>query len=323
MEHPITVFKGRYEGSFAVLTEMNIGGKNVLVSIDINKGAELNVNIITSLYGKDRSRIVRWIEADRLLYADKKKTLDYLIPPAPMAGDPGNFGFSEKPAFLHYPAPIAETLKKPESVTATKIVTNFENPKIGPEYSAPKGEHIRFFRTPQGEVYGFTTGGVIYLDGARMNARAPMHEYTELWSQIVAAENPAWWRRAKELMATDEGRLGAIWHEVNDAPNYKDLGEDLRASETLSRATAELFEREWLKDYRQTLRRVPRNRRAPVFRTIRVVQTARTKGAVRVTIPASSPYHCSAVERTMARVAHPIAPRTEGVASARAQSTPL
>lgn len=320
MEHPVAIFKGRYEGSFAVLVELKIGGLNGLATLQVGKGMDANFNIVTSVYGKDYDKIVNWINEGKLLFSNKEKTLD----------------------FLHYPAPIAETLKNPESVTATKIVTNFENPKIGPENPAPKGEHTRFFRTPQGEVYGFTTGGVIYLDGSRMNARSPMHEYTELWSQIVAAENPAWWRRAKELMATDEGRIGAIWREVNDDPNYN-LGEDLRASETLSRATAELFEREQRgisddKGLFARLRELLREfwsrvksalagrwsrRIAQVFRSIRVAQTARTKGAVRVTIPALSPYHCNAVERTTARVAHPIAPRAEGVASARAQSTPL
>lgn len=246
LAHPIAIFKGRYDGAFAILTELEIGGSNVLASIDVNKGAELNINIITSVYGKEYFRIIRWIEQGRLLFADKKKALDYLIPPAPMAGDPNNVGLSSErtPNNLHHSAPIAETLKYPDLLSATNIVENFENPKIEEENATPSGSDVQFFRTPQGEVYGFTTGGVIYLDSSRMNADTPMHEYTELWAQIVARENPAWWNRAKEIMRRDTGRLGEIWRAVSEDPNYKGLPEDLRASETLSRATGEWFSRQ-------------------------------------------------------------------------------
>ena len=245
LEHPIAIFKGRYDGAFAILTELNIGGNNVLASIDVNKGAELNVNIITSVYGKEHSRIIRWIEQGRLLYADKKKAIDYLIPPAPMAGDPNNVRLSsEKNSdWLVTGGSFGPSASDQRLVTAAKIVTNFENPKTGPENMVPQSEETRYFRTPEGEVYGFTAGGKIYLDSGRMNAATPMHEYTELWSQIVARENPAWWNRAKEIMRGDTGRLGEIWQEVNSDPNYRGLGEELRASETLSRATGEWFSR--------------------------------------------------------------------------------
>ena len=96
---------------------------------------------------------------------------------------------------------------------------------------------IRYFRTLDGEVYGFTVGGKIYLDSERMNAATPMHEYTELWSQIVAREKPELWVRGVELMKQTE-----VWKQVNADPNYKRLPEDLRASETLSRVAAGLFE---------------------------------------------------------------------------------
>lgn len=245
IEHPIAIFKGRYSGSYAILTALNIGGDNVLATIDINKGAELNVNIITSVYGKERNLIERWIQADKMLYVNKKKALDYLIPPALNAGDPSNVRLSSEKVLNWIaaggsfgPSGINQGL-----VTATNIVTNFENPKIEPENIVPQEEKTRYFRTPEGEVYGFTAGGKIYLDSSRMNAATPMHEYTELWSQIVARENPAWWNRAKEIMRGDTGRLGEIWQEVDSDPNYRDLGEDLRASETLSRATGEWFSR--------------------------------------------------------------------------------
>lgn len=96
--------------------------------------------------------------------------------------------------------------------------------------------NIRYFRTQEGEVYGFTADGKIYLDSERMNAATPMHEYTELWSQIVARENPELWMRGVELM-----KRTLVWDEVNADPNYKELSEELRVSETLSRIVADEF----------------------------------------------------------------------------------
>ena len=94
-------------------------------------------------------------------------------------------------------------------------------------------DHERYLRTPNGEVYGFTVGGRIYLDSSKMNAETPIHEYTELWSKVVAENNPELWQRGKELLKETD-----TWKEVNADKNYKDLSEDERASETLSRIVA-------------------------------------------------------------------------------------
>lgn len=92
---------------------------------------------------------------------------------------------------------------------------------------------FRNFKTPQGEVYGFTYNGKIYLDPTTMNVEAPIHEYTELWSAVIEKQNPELWAKGKELLKQTN-----MWKVVNSDPNYKNLPEDLRASETLSRIVA-------------------------------------------------------------------------------------
>ena len=94
-------------------------------------------------------------------------------------------------------------------------------------------EHIQYLKTPQGIVYGFTIGDTSYIDIDELNPETPVHEYTEWWSKIVAKNNPKLWARGKELLKETD-----TWKEVNEDPNYKDLSEDLRASETLSRIAA-------------------------------------------------------------------------------------
>ena len=91
----------------------------------------------------------------------------------------------------------------------------------------------RQLKTSKGEVYGFTYKGKIYLDPNTMSIEAPIHEYTELWSASVAKSNPALWAKGVELIKQTD-----TWKQVNNDPNYRNLSEDLRASEALSRIVA-------------------------------------------------------------------------------------
>lgn len=109
------------------------------------------------------------------------------------------------------------------------------NSVIFDEKNAQIIDHERYFRTPNGEVYGFTIGNRIYLDSSKMNPETPIHEYTELWSKVVADNQPELWARGKELLKETK-----TWKEVNTDKNYKNLSEDERASETLSRITAKI-----------------------------------------------------------------------------------
>uniref|UniRef100_UPI0040571F8D ADP-ribosyltransferase-containing protein n=1 Tax=Alistipes sp. TaxID=1872444 RepID=UPI0040571F8D len=448
IETPIAIFKGSYEGTYAILVELNINGSNVLATVDINKASELNVNLITSVYGKEKRLVAKWIDSGKALYIDKEKALNYLISPALIAGDPSNTGLDDTAkivqnfknsiiepqdlrqsiigyhgskadfsAFDHafmstgegsqaygygtYITEVAEIAEKyasagigtqislleesialkrdgiiageryiselkskqrqfdindpirqvydnairyqEEKITEVKeAISKYEgliedlrqtprnrytvhipddtganylpydlpigsdiadriNSKlemvapdatlisylqsgrqaqriiaeglgvderseavsdflasvglVGVSYPAnftrggrkdgaknyvifnPEDAKIvdtmRLFKTPQGEVYGFTVGGKIYLDPTRMTVEAPIHEYVELWSTIVARENPGLWERGKRLITASK-----MWQQVNEDPNYRNASEDVRVSEALSRIVA-------------------------------------------------------------------------------------
>lgn len=222
LENPIMVYEwGDKARSTVVITEIPRGNERIAVAVRLKSGQNgIAVNAVASVHGKSAERLLADMNngksdfaQNNLRYVDKKRTLDWLAS--------GSFGLG---------------ISDQEFLSATNIITNFENPKIGPENIVPQGEETRYFRTPEGEVYGFTAGGKIYLDSERMNAATPMHEYTELWSQIVARENPELWMRGVELM-----KHTLVWDEVNADPNYKELSEELRVSETLSRIVADEF----------------------------------------------------------------------------------
>lgn len=223
LENPIMVYEwGNKVKTTIVITETPRETERIAVALRFRQTVDgIKINKVVSVHGKSIDRLLTDMNtpltdfgAENLKWVDKEKASDWLI-------TGGSFGPSASDQRL---------------ITAVKIVTNFENPKIGPENIVPQDEKTRYFRTLEGEVYGFTAGGKIYLDSERMNAATPMHEYTELWSQIVARENPELWMRGVELM-----KHTLVWDEVNADPNYKELSEELRVSEMLSRIVADEF----------------------------------------------------------------------------------
>lgn len=96
--------------------------------------------------------------------------------------------------------------------------------------------HARFLRDGQGIVYGWTSGGEVFLNRDAMNPETPLHEYTHLWDTMVQRENPALWSRGKELL-----RQTALWRQVIEDDAYADIrdNEDAVASEVHSRLTGQ------------------------------------------------------------------------------------
>jgi hypothetical protein len=83
---PIAIFEGGRPGSFAILTDIEINGNNVLVILEVGKDRDTDFNIITSTYPKTRENVIKWANEGKLLYEDEKRTPNYLGTPAPIAG---------------------------------------------------------------------------------------------------------------------------------------------------------------------------------------------------------------------------------------------
>ena len=81
-------------------------------------------------------------------------------------------------------------------------------------------DKLRFFHTPDGEAYGFTTGGKIYLDPDIATAETPIHEYTHLWAEALRRRNPEEWNNVVGLMK----QCDTVWNDVRR--NYPELTDD-------------------------------------------------------------------------------------------------
>lgn len=88
---------------------------------------------------------------------------------------------------------------------------NFKDAKIT--------DHIRFFRTANGEAYGFTVGGKIYIDPRIATSETPVHEYAHLWASALRSGNPKEWQNVVGLM-----KGTGVWKEVKK--RYSELNTD-------------------------------------------------------------------------------------------------
>lgn len=129
---PIAVFNNYGEnGNRSILTELKTLRGNFLVSVNIGKGADVDFNIVSSVFGKGSGNVADWINKGYMTYVDKEKALNYLHHSALRAvtSDSSRLS-SEDPAVLsHQSAPIAATVANAEFSSAAKVVENFENPK--------------------------------------------------------------------------------------------------------------------------------------------------------------------------------------------------
>ena len=86
----------------------------------------------------------------------------------------------------------------------------------------------RFFRTADGQAYGFTVNGKIYIDPRIATAETPIHEYAHLWASAMREVNPEEWRNIVGLM-----KGTGVWDEVKRT--YPELKtEDEIADEVLA-----------------------------------------------------------------------------------------
>lgn len=60
-----------------------------------------------------------------------------------------------------------------------------------------------FFRTSDGEAYGYTLDGRIYIDPRIATSETPVHEYSHLWAEMKRQTAPEEWSEIKDIMLND------------------------------------------------------------------------------------------------------------------------
>ena len=93
--------------------------------------------------------------------------------------------------------------------------------RTGEDTSSP-----RYFRSANGEVYGFTVDGKIYLDTKKMKPETPLHEYTHLWTEALRNSNPTEWENVKGLFDEVDGlkeEVQKLYPELKGDDLYEEM----------------------------------------------------------------------------------------------------
>lgn len=94
------------------------------------------------------------------------------------------------------------------------------------EGDSEKQGEVKYFRTANGEVYGFTDGEKIYLDTKKMKPETPLHEYAHLWCDMLRKVNPNEWENVKKLFDKVESlkeEVKKLYPELKDDALYEEM----------------------------------------------------------------------------------------------------
>jgi len=89
------------------------------------------------------------------------------------------------------------------------------------------GDKAKFFRTPNGQAYGFVLNGTIYIDPRIAKADTPIHEYGHLWVPALRNANPQAWQRLKDLLHDEEATLNYVKSLYPDITDEDELMEEV------------------------------------------------------------------------------------------------
>ena len=94
------------------------------------------------------------------------------------------------------------------------------------EGNSEKQGEVKYFRTANGEVYGFTDGEKIYLDTKKMKPETPLHEYAHLWCDMLRKVNPKEWESVKKLFDEVDGlkdEVQKLYPELEGDALYEEM----------------------------------------------------------------------------------------------------
>ena len=115
---------------------------------------------------------------------------------------------------------VSEALYSGEFKDTTGLAERQEvNAKQIREQRMGGADGLRFFRTANGEAYGFTVGGKIYVDPRIATSETPVHEYAHLWASALRSGNKEEWQNVVGLMKDSK-----VWDEVKK--RYPELKTD-------------------------------------------------------------------------------------------------
>ena len=244
---PIAVFDniGR-EGNRSILTELRTEHGNFLVTVDLGKDADIDFNIVSSVFGKGSSNVIDWINKGFATYINKEKTL----------------------AFLSHPsALIAAAAANEELLTATKIVKDFLNPKVNDEHFSVEDENNNDTHTRKSIRQSAEEAASAYKEEAERpkplvsailhsirggKRNVPIDPFVEGWDSIISSD-------AFKLEETSFDSLKAVEEfqrymtGSKDVPDYLNAHRALMVLSSVNKAQMDMFEGTYVENLRKAI----------------------------------------------------------------------
>ncbi len=88
---------------------------------------------------------------------------------------------------------------------------------------------LRHFETADGQIYGFTYKGKMYLDPRKIDAELPIHEYAHPWCEAFRKLNPDGWKDIVDLMKGDKDTWEFVKQLNPDLTDENDIAEEMIA----------------------------------------------------------------------------------------------
>ena len=84
-----------------------------------------------------------------------------------------------------------------------------------------------FFRTKDGEVYGFVVDGKIYIDPRIAKPDTPIHEYGHLWAQALRQAEPRAWEQLKSEMFKEKDIADFVRNKYPELETEDEIAEEI------------------------------------------------------------------------------------------------
>lgn len=129
-----------------------------------------------------------------------------------------------------------------EKMGITVHTDNRENRRIlkAAEKDQSEAGKVRYFKTEQGESYGFAYKGEIHLDLRKLDAELPLHEYAHLFCQAMQRINPDNWNHVVGLLKQDAETWDAVKRIYPELATDSEVAEEVIAQYSGKRGAEKL-----------------------------------------------------------------------------------
>ena len=140
-------------------------------------------------------------------------------------------------------------LRKADGKPLAEIIRSVQQSLYSGEYkdrtglAVPEEVNIpKFFKTSDGEVYGFALNGKIGIDRRTAKADTPIHEYGHLWAAALRKVNPKEWENVVRLMKGMRELWDAVKRDYSELNTDDDIAEEVLTQYSGKRGRQRFYE---------------------------------------------------------------------------------